>query len=187
MLNKSIREQRFIKVLQTIKSNNCNNILEIGCGNGSFIPYLKTLDCIKRIVAIDKDEKKIRKLILKYPDIVFLCNSFLNKNFIFDDFDCVVAIEVIEHLEKEELNTFCEIIFGKIEPKLVVFTTPNHDYNKNYPVLYDGFRHPTHIFEFTKNELISWGAFISNNYNSYKFETYDCDNNGSSQMIVFKR
>lgn len=185
--NKSMREQRFQKVAEVVSEYNIKTILEIGCGDGKFLPYLNEIKTINRIMAIDKDKKKIDKVKRLYTRVESYCESFLDYHNEFKTVDCIVAIEVIEHLESAELTRFKEIIFSVLKPKLIVFTTPNFEYNVHYPVLYNGFRHSTHVFEFTPLQLSNWGNEIIKNFRNYEFHTDFCDNVGSSQIIVFYR
>lgn len=184
-MSKTIREQRFEKVIEIISCNNIRNVAEFGCGNGKFIPYLKKLNNIKEIAVIDKDEKNIKRLKSKYTDVKSYCASFLSLYNQFIGFDCVVAIEVIEHLSNHELAQLKRVVFEIISPKLIIFTTPNIEYNVNYPILFDGFRHATHLFEFSPTELCNWGKDIVVQYKNYNFYTDFCDVNTSSQIIVF--
>lgn len=186
-MNKTVRIQRFEKVLDIISNYNIRSIIEFGCGDGKFIPYIKSIHNLMRIAVIDKDKNKIHKIKKANEDIECYCTSFLEYSKDFNGFDCIVAIEVIEHLSSDEIQSFIEIVFGKLKPQLVILTTPNIEYNVNYPVLYNGLRHNTHLFEFSPFELSNWGNKIVTLFNEYDFYTDFCDINKSSQIIVFTR
>lgn len=59
----------------------------------------------------------------------------------------VTLIEVIEHVEMEKLEFFCDVVFSQIHPEHVLVTTPNQQFN-----VYFNFsdpqqmRHPDHKF-----------------------------------------
>ena len=44
-------------------------------------------------------------------------------------FDAITAIEVIEHLYKEDLPMFESNVFDYLQPKCVIVTTPNYEFN----------------------------------------------------------
>jgi hypothetical protein len=75
--------------------------------------------------------------------------------------------------------------------KIVVVTTPNIEYNLNYPTLAAGcLRHPDHRFEWTRSEFASWVKDVSLAY-GYDFKISFigdiCESlGGPTQMAVFK-
>ena len=48
------------------------------------------------------------------------------KNF---NFDIITLIEVIEHIEENQLGKLEENVFGFLKPKIVIISTPNSDFN----------------------------------------------------------
>lgn len=67
-------------------------------------------------------------------------------------------IHSIEHLFPETEQNLPQNIFGFIKPKIVVFTTPNADFNtlfgsSKFP---NGFRHEDHKFEWTQQQFKDW-------------------------------
>ena len=50
-------------------------------------------------------------------------------------------------------------VFGVVRPKVAVFTTPNSDFNVLFPNL-QGFRHPDHKFEWSREEFQSWQVIL---------------------------
>ena len=187
MNDQSVRQQRYMKVLNLILDYKLTSILEFGCGDGKFLSLLKNTEVVRKIAGIDKNEKKIRRLQKKYPDIELYHSSFLEEHETFYHYDGIIGIEIIEHLYSEELETLIKIIFGKYQPKIIIFTTPNIEYNIHYPVLYDGLRHETHVFEFTPEELYAWGNKIISQYHIYTYMADFCDKSHASQIITFIR
>jgi 2-polyprenyl-3-methyl-5-hydroxy-6-metoxy-1,4-benzoquinol methylase len=77
------------------------------------------------------------------------------------DFECITMLEVIEHLHPNELDKFPYTVFGAYQPKLVIISTPNAEFNVNFPNLNYGtaeqiFRHFDHKFEWTRAEFMKW-------------------------------
>ena len=69
--------------------------------------------------------------------------------------DCVTLVEVIEHLKDNELEALPLNVFGRINSKHVVVTTPNSEFNVVFPN-FSGFRHDDHKFEWTRDEFQAW-------------------------------
>ncbi|XP_070069036.1 small RNA 2'-O-methyltransferase isoform X2 [Drosophila takahashii] len=86
-----------------------------------------------------------------------------------------------------------------MQPKLVVFSTPNSDYNVVFtrfnPLLPNGFRHYDHKFEWTREEFKSWCSDIVEKYPNYMFSLMGVGNPPKdfesvghvSQMAIFVR
>jgi predicted SAM-dependent methyltransferase len=65
-------------------------------------------------------------------------------------------VELIEHLHANQLEQIEQNVFGFLNPKVVIVSTPNSDFNslflKTQNLLQpNGFRHPDHKFEFSRN------------------------------------
>ena len=115
------------KVNELIKDY--NSILDIGCGNGvTFIP-LKENVCYVGIEAnpqrIVSFKKELHKNKISEDNKFFLIHNFSDGNILFvkDSFDCVVLLDVIEHLSKEN----AEMLLKNIEvvaKKMVIIFTP---------------------------------------------------------------
>jgi hypothetical protein len=66
-------------------------------------------------------------------------------------------IEIIEHVDKPDLGALNETVFGALNPQFVVVTTPNFEFNVNFPDLRNGgFRHHDHRFEFNREEFLQY-------------------------------
>jgi 3' terminal RNA ribose 2'-O-methyltransferase Hen1 len=77
-------------------------------------------------------------------------------------YDAAVLIEVIEHLEPTRLETFARVLFGYTRPGVVILTTPNRDYNVQWPRLRaGGLRHRDHRFEWTRAEFQQWATRVA--------------------------
>jgi len=45
------------------------------------------------------------------------------------NFDIITMIEIIEHIEKSQLENLEKNVFGFLDAKLVIVSTPNYDFN----------------------------------------------------------
>lgn len=99
-------------------------------------------------------------------------------------------------MEETVLSKVPENIFGRIQPKLAIFTTPNQEYNFIFPSLHNnGFRHDDHKFEWTRQEFRQWALNICKTYPNYRVAFHgmgatpseDLNCGEASQMAIFAR
>lgn len=77
-------------------------------------------------------------------------------------YDAAVLMEVVEHVDPERLPDLVRAVFGVATPTTVLVTTPNREFNVNYPALVaGGMRHPDHRFEWTRAEFAAWCARVA--------------------------
>ncbi|XP_017463880.1 PREDICTED: small RNA 2'-O-methyltransferase isoform X2 [Rhagoletis zephyria] len=82
--------------------------------------------------------------------------------------DAVIALEIIEHLYPKTLENVPKNIFGFMQPKIAIFSTPNSEFNVLFePLLENGFRHDDHKFEWTRTEFKDWALNICQKYHNY--------------------
>ena len=96
----------------------CGKTLDYGCGSGAFASLLDP----NMYVGFDRDELSISQALQKFPHHNFLSNeSSLNGHF-----DTVIALAVIEHVEKpdEFLKTLSSFLKSNGDGRIVI-TTPN--------------------------------------------------------------
>jgi hypothetical protein len=78
-----------------------------------------------------------------------------------DASDAIVCSEVIEHLYSHQVPLVLPILLGAYQPQVLVVTTPNIEYNINFPNLQHNtpeqqLRNDDHKFEWTRQEFESW-------------------------------
>ncbi|KAL5525630.1 hypothetical protein ACEPAG_6966 [Sanghuangporus baumii] len=89
----------------------------------------------------------------------------------FEDIECIIASEVIEHLPPSVLPAFAPTLLGLYRPRILLITTPNYAFNARFsaPGTIDPagfldptgrtnrvFRHHDHKFEWTPSEFKAW-------------------------------
>ena len=71
----------------------------------------------------------------------------------------------VEHLDPDRLRAFERVLFECARPRTVVLTTPNVEYNVNFPDLPAGrLRHRDHRFEWTRAEFQSWATAVATRF-----------------------
>ncbi|XP_062991568.1 small RNA 2'-O-methyltransferase isoform X2 [Elgaria multicarinata webbii] len=78
-------------------------------------------------------------------------------------FDMITCIELIEHLEARELEKFPEVVFGFMNPAMVIISTPNAEFNPLLPIA-TLFRHPDHKFEWNRAQFQNWAQDAAAHY-----------------------
>ncbi|XP_051501536.1 small RNA 2'-O-methyltransferase-like [Myxocyprinus asiaticus] len=78
-------------------------------------------------------------------------------------FDLVTCVELIEHLELGDVESFSEVVFGYMAPGAVIVSTPNAEFNPLLPGL-RGFRNHDHKFEWTRAEFQAWAHRVCGEY-----------------------
>ena len=77
-------------------------------------------------------------------------------------FDVALLMEVIEHLDPERLTALETSVFTHAQPRRVLITTPNAEYNAVWESLPAGKRrHHDHRFEWTRAEFATWAQRVA--------------------------
>lgn len=172
---RGLNAERHGTVLAVLKSYQAGTVLDVGCAEGRFLNLLLKERQFKRIVGMDVSIKSLEKAseklrmdrlpTMQKERISLIHGSLMYRDKRLNGFDAVTVIEVIEHLEPYRLAAFERVMFGA-QPKLVVVTTPNVEYNVMWEKLPQGeFRHLDHRFEWTRQQFQDWAKRIANQYN----------------------
>ena len=169
----SLNTMRWNTVLKSLADYDVKSLLDLGCNNGKFLEKVRDKLDINKLAGTDISFKVIsvanRKANKKdMSKIDFFHSSILYKDNRFKGYDAVTVIEVMEHIDKSKLYLFEKILFGYINPRIIILTTPNKDYNENYKNLDSkGLRHFDHRFEFTKEEFKNWKGLMCFHYHYF--------------------
>ena len=196
----SLHDKRIQLTAQKILESGAETVLDLGCGEGKLIRQLMKQPQFTQIVGMDVSYDALLKARerLHYDEmspaqqarIRLFQGSLTYKDQRLEGFDAAAVVEVIEHLDLNRLRTFERVLFEFAQPKTVVLTTPNREYN----VIWDGaaaeaMRHTDHRFEWTRQEFSEWTERIAKAYH-YQVQLYpvgeEAENIGApSQMAVF--
>jgi len=112
-------------------------IADLGCGNGYLASVLAGMG--HKVFAVDSSREGIDIARTAFPDITFHCLSLYEdlKNEMNEDFDVVIASEVIEHLY--DPRKFLHNAFELLKPGgTLILSTPYHGYLKNLALAISG-------------------------------------------------
>jgi len=170
----SLRDQRLGTVEAVIKASGARRVLDLGCGAGALLERL-IKDGYDEVVGVDVSirslEQAARRLKLdRLPDAQRQRIQLLQSPLTYRDkrlagYDAAALVEVIEHLDPPRLKAAEQNVFANAQPKTVVVTTPNAEYNVRWETLPAGtFRHPDHRFEFTRAEFAAWAGEVADRH-----------------------
>ena len=90
---------RILQAFDTVKGQ---SVLDVGIGNGALVNMLKKSNNFDRVVGIDIKENAFLELL---DEIDFKTMNVLDLKFQDNEFDTVVCMEVLEHLEIKDFYT----------------------------------------------------------------------------------
>ncbi|MCY4531497.1 MAG: 3' terminal RNA ribose 2'-O-methyltransferase Hen1, partial [Gammaproteobacteria bacterium] len=167
-----LNDIRIAAVVRVLKECGANRLLDIGCGEGRLLKELLAVPQFHEIVGVDVSVNALelagRRLRLnRLPDlkrcrIRLLHGAMTYRDARLEGYDAAAIVEAVEHLDPGQLTTFERAIFEYAKPETVVVTTPNREYNVNYPNIAQGeFRHRDHRFEWTRTEFTAWADKVT--------------------------
>ena len=169
----SLNQQRMLAVLEVLKQRGAQRVVDLGCGEGKLLKLLLADPSFKEILGMDVTYRSLeiaqRRLKLDQSPTERL--SLIQGSLTYRDdriagYDAATMIEVIEHMDLNRLGALERVLFEFAQPRLVIITTPNVEYNANFPDLPSGkLRHRDHRFEWTRAEFATWAAGIVDRYN----------------------
>ncbi|MDP1701251.1 MAG: methyltransferase domain-containing protein [Aestuariivirga sp.] len=194
-----LHEQRVEAVHAVMRASGAQTVLDLGCGEGDLLVRLLAEPRIERIVGIDICPNALARLrnrlaALEFEpliDVELIHGSMTDATPAMANFDCAVLLEVIEHVDPEQLSVLERAVFGIMQPAAVVITTPNADFNPLLGVPQRRFRHPDHRFEWGRAKFRRWTQGVADR-NGYRVACSDVAGyhpvlGGASQMANFER
>ncbi|MDR2442044.1 MAG: 3' terminal RNA ribose 2'-O-methyltransferase Hen1 [Deltaproteobacteria bacterium] len=214
-----LNTRRLEIVTRILLSSGVSSVIDLGCGDGPLLPLLMREKTILRVAGVDVSimalERARRRLELQNlpqaykAKLTLFQGSLTYRNENFCGYDAAVCVEVIEHIDKNRLKAFEDVLFAYCRPRLIIITTPNFEYNEKFgakfklesesnlepkpkPGLGPGqLRHGDHRFEWTREQFQSWAKEVSER-NGYEASFRDIgiidEGRGpQTQMGIFSR
>ena len=168
-------EQRIGAVLSALRAVDAKTVLDLGCGEGKLLKPLLQDKAFERIVGMDVSYRSLeaarRRLNMdQMPDaqrkrIELIHGSLMYRDKRLEGFDAATVIEVVEHLDPPRLAAFERVLFECAQPRAVLITTPNSEYNVKFGTLAAGrFRHKDHRFEWSREKFSEWAHGIGQRF-----------------------
>ena len=157
-----LRYQTIVKIIENLTFK--ETIVDFGAGEGKLSVRLGLIPQVKEILAVEPTEKlllrSIKRFALASQDADYISpipvwGSFYYFDERMRDKDVMILGEVIEHLDEHRLPRVMDTIFGIYQPKTLIMTTPNSEYNQVY-AMEEKVRHKDHRFEWTRPEFAQW-------------------------------
>ncbi|XP_072384875.1 uncharacterized protein [Diabrotica undecimpunctata] len=173
-----VYRQRYGEVFKTLIDSRwrtkINTLCDFGCAEFGIFTFLKQLNRLNHIIFVDIDEdtlmfykSKVYPLTIEYLsrreealNVSVFKGSVGDPDYHLLNVDVVTAIELVEHLYPDTLDAFAYNIFNYMEPKIVMVTTPNADFNVLFGWEDKIFRHYDHKFEWTRQQFQDWSNNI---------------------------
>lgn len=195
----SLHKQRHQSVIGVLKEHKVKTVLDLGCGEGKLLRILKKERSLSKIAGCDAS---IRSLEIAHdrlkpdqqkrgqPEIELFQSALTYRDKRFAEYEAAALVEVIEHIDEPRLSALERVVFECANPRVVIVTTPNSEYNVLFETLPAGqFRHNDHRFEWTRAEFEEWAHRVaSDNGYEVSFQPIgdeDEKHGAPSQMAVF--
>jgi 3' terminal RNA ribose 2'-O-methyltransferase Hen1 len=159
-----LNELRYQAIVEKVKSLSLkDNIVDLGSGEGKLSVRLGEIPGVKEILAVEPSENAQLRAIERFEKVsknqhYVSPTPVLGSLFYYDDRllnkDVMILCEVIEHIDEYRLSSIMKTIFSEYQPKIIIVTTPNREYNAVYE-MDEAMRHTDHRFEWTRREFKS--------------------------------
>ncbi|RCJ21983.1 3' terminal RNA ribose 2'-O-methyltransferase Hen1 [Nostoc minutum NIES-26] len=196
----SLNQQRMNAVIAALKQSNARKVIDLGCGQGNLLKILLKDSFFEQVTGVDVSyralevaQERLDRLRLprnQWERIQLIQGALTYQDKRLNGYDAATVIEVIEHLDLPRLGGFERVLFEFAQPKTVVVTTPNIEYNVKFENLPAGkLRHKDHRFEWTRSQFQNWASQVAERF-SYNVEFQsvgieDPEVGSPTQMAVF--
>lgn len=119
---KKLYDLNYKKFLPADKNS---KILELGCGKGFFLKYLKEMG-YSRIKGVEKSSSQFLHALPEVKDYIIVDDMFNFLQNCSEKFNLIVLFHVLEHLFKDEILDILELIYNRLTDKgIAIIEVPN--------------------------------------------------------------
>jgi len=195
----NLNTQRLNAVLAELKRRGARRVIDLGCGEGNLLRLLMPDQQFTTITGMDVSHVALRRAAArlnldeagdaKRERVSVFQGSLMYADERLAGYDAAAVVEIIEHLDPGRLDTFARVVFGKAQPRIIILTTPNAEYNTKYDLA--DRRHADHRFEWSRPEFREWCDQTAREF-GYQVEfsdigDHDPELGSPTQMGVFTR
>jgi small RNA 2'-O-methyltransferase len=168
-MSTALHHLRLDAVVSALLASGVHTVADLGCGDGELMLRLREQPEFEHVLGIDIDPRVIQNARQRLGLDLFSTNlrlqvrlgSFENTDWVESAVEAAVLLETIEHIEPGRLSRVEQALFGQVQPKLVLVTTPNKEYNVLHGMAAGQKRHPGHRFEWTRAQFQSWANGVA--------------------------
>lgn len=117
-----IHKKRLKLLYKLIKKSKGKKLIDVGCGDGFVLDYLKPLN--KKLYGIDISEKRVKRVKKMVPDAKIKLCSADNISYKDNFFDITLCSEVLEHV-RNPVRSIKELIRITKKNGIIIITVPN--------------------------------------------------------------
>ncbi|MDY6922865.1 MAG: methyltransferase domain-containing protein [Pseudomonadota bacterium] len=190
----SLHEARLEAALARLTQGGARRIADLGCGRGALLDRLPGPTAVTEAVAVDLDAATLEAIRTRFEAgdrirVETVQGSVMDGRLKLGLLDCIVLLEVIEHIDPEDLSKLELALFRAWRPRQVLITTPNAEANDWLGVPRGRRRHWDHRFEWGRERFQRWatGLAARSGYR-VEFEAIGWDHpacGAPTQMAVF--
>ena len=170
----TLHQKRLALVLEQLKKSEANSVIDLGCGEGKLLRMLLKEKQFTQIAGTDiayselsraKDKLHWEEMAPRQKERIQLFQGALTyQDQRLSGYDAAALVEVIEHLDQNRLSSLERVVFAHAQPKTVIITTPNAEYNALFDMEAGSMRHTDHRFEWTREEFEAWAREVADRY-----------------------
>jgi SAM-dependent methyltransferase len=162
----SLHEARLEAVLGRLARSRARRIADLGCGRGALLDRLPGRTAVSEAVAVDLDASPLEAIRARFDNddritVKTIQGSLMDGRLQLGPLDSAVLLEVIEHIQPDELSKLEIAVFRAWRPPQVLITTPNADANDYLGVPQGRRRHWDHRFEWGRERFQRWAAGVA--------------------------
>jgi small RNA 2'-O-methyltransferase len=195
MEESTLHAERLDAVLDVLRREGVDSVLDLGCGAGSLLERLAADPRFTRVLGIDTSAEALRiarrRTAHAAARVSVRCASFVRPDPDLAGFGAAVLVETIEHLPAGRLAELESALFETIRPRIAVITTPNRDFNPLLGLAEGELRHLDHAFEWGRSRFRAWaeGTAARNRYRVGLAAVGRADPllGSPTQMAIFRR
>ncbi len=164
-----LHQERLQRVVSLVRASGSRRVLDLGCGSGGLLQYLLRDSQFERVVGLELSGELLAQAKMRLADLPsvragrleLVCGSYADVHPGLTGFDAAAMVETIEHVPPEALSRVERAVFAELRPRLLVMTTPNHEYNPLYDMPPGEFRDPDHKFEWDRARFRGWAQGVA--------------------------